>query len=108
MNTLEILTQGLELIRDPKHWTQEHLARDSDGAPLHFASLAAACSWCSLGALIKVCPEIDASYYLARRHLEQAAAPLSIDNFNDSHTHQQVVQLWEKAIEHARNSQSST
>ncbi len=101
--TLQILTEGFELIRNPNHWTQGILAMGIEGEVYSDPTDPACTCWCSVGALMKVINDSDSPPIHAYKALENAAgAPLA--RFNDSHTHAEVLQLWEKAIEHARNS----
>ncbi len=109
MNTLEILTKGLELIRDPKHWTKNVLAKDSENRDVDPMAPSAVC-WCSIGALVKAEGNgmQGEAYHEALCALEAAEGAAGfyrewVSVFNDTHTHTEVVKVWEKAIEHARN-----
>ncbi len=108
MNTIELLTSARNLIADPEHWTQRAFARDGFGNSIG-PTADSACSWCSLGALTKSFGNI----WWPESHcepLEQAIGQLHPDNlmsladFNDSHTHQEVLAVFDKAIENANNS----
>jgi hypothetical protein len=106
LTTLQILTQGLALIRDPKHWVQRELAATRFGMFLLNPSSERACSWCSIGALMKAEGRdgSDGADYHAIAHLEAAMRELRYDypnlaRFNDAVSHSEVIKVWEKAIE---------
>ncbi len=101
--TLEILKAGRALIENPAHWTQRAFAIDCGGVDVG-ASSPNACSWCSIGALLKAGNHDPLTP--GRRHLEQAIEQIlgfamDLDDFNDTHTHSEVLQVWDKAIENA-------
>ncbi len=110
MQTVEILKAGRALIENPAHWAKGRFAFDchmeevTPGSP-------DACSWCSVGALIKLVNYEDR--FESRQHLEQAIRQIhselpayqgTLEYFNDTHTHSEVLRVWDKAIENASNS----
>jgi hypothetical protein len=90
------------LIEKPENWTQGAYARSANGAlDRHgddewVAEDAAACQWCLLGAGIKCGIDVgdmyDKLFPLARE------AP---HEFNDNHTHAEVLALLKSAIDRA-------
>lgn len=100
MKTSELLKAGRELITAPEHWTQHVSAKDAYGDSV-FAGDATACQWCSVGALDKVAADVPEPYaWLRGARALRAALPstYSIPEFNDRHSHSEVLQLWDKAI----------
>ena len=106
---LDVLIAGRELISDPSRWTQGYFARDSAGEGMLSSDPAAVC-WCSVGALAKVAPTewdglyfdepIDALGYRALvKALPRRKRHLGAASFNDTHTHSEVLALWDRAIE---------
>lgn len=101
---VEALKQGKSLISKPETWTQGAFARHKDGHPVPEFSCNAA-SWCSLGALAKAaCADDDTENYtfnaaatLLRRALKMGAVT-DLAKFNDTHTHAEVMAMWDKAI----------
>lgn len=98
----EIFNEALNLIRDPARWTQWVCARDADGDVCDFYSERAVC-WCSLGALRKVCEPEPASWFDNVSKVEKALnrgigyiGRGTLIRFNDTHTHAEVIALWEK------------
>jgi hypothetical protein len=90
MTTKEILIAARKRIEDPKNWVKGQL-RDGDAV-------------CALGALYEVAPDrssLQSPVYLAYEALTNlipGAAP-QLGNFNDQHTHAEVLALFDRAIE---------
>lgn len=112
MSVAQVLKDAKALIADESHWTQGTSARDKDGWPLSDNASPAAVCWCSIGALARVADTGPAApfhlYPTARYYLNAAAAKAaapgshsgkSIVNFNDTHTHAEVMEVWNKAIQ---------
>lgn len=105
MNTLEILKGARELIAKPEHWTQGTYARDAAGRVAYWAD-EDACQFCALGAIGKASRKNVWSLELAFvRAVLVAAIPDSVSieeryvpTFNDSHSHAEVLALFDKAI----------
>ncbi|KQS84277.1 hypothetical protein [Rhizobium sp. Leaf383] len=99
-NPLEILTQAQNLIRDPNHWTQGAYARNEHGHSLMIDDDGVTC-FCSLGALRKAAN--SDLYPPGFSYLQAAARQLddspNLVDFNDEHTHAEVMALWDKARE---------
>lgn len=108
-----ILTKARELISDPNHWTKNTFARDHHGNFSDPKSPNTTC-WCSLGALKKYTSTDSREYFEAVNQLEEALLELtnygwtSIAAFNDAHTHEQVLEIFDKAIENAASKAPET
>ena len=100
MSPLEVLTKARELIADPANWTTGLYARNAQGEHTMTTSKDAVC-WCSEGAVFRVTPENweDAKSAL---QLINSVAGDDIVGFNDSHTHAEVMEVWDKALELAK------
>lgn len=103
MSTLEILKAAKEKIVDEKSWTQEWFAKYWDDERRVWREADAtspwATCWCSSGAIRAV---LNASNFDSIS--DDLAIPFGFDSlgnleeFNDSHTHAEVITLWDKAI----------
>jgi hypothetical protein len=96
MNTLEILTAARAKIADEKNWCQGGYAKDEGGNSTSSYSTSA-CKWCSIGALKSVSGESYAGYNNALDCLV-GIIQSPIPNYNDTHTHAEVLAAWDKAI----------
>lgn len=107
MKVSELLKSSKELIIDPTHWTQKYLARDQNGKSTNYAGEDAVC-WCSLGAVEKITIDVFGSEYLVARYNARNAAIDCLNmasngcgcitTFNDEHTHEEVIDMFDKAI----------
>jgi hypothetical protein len=106
MNTVEILKAARELISDEKRWTQRAEARNASGNDVGVYSPKAVC-FCSLGAMAKVCErELYGRELVAREALRNEIRDghsSGIANFNDNHTHAEVLALFDRAIDRAES-----
>ncbi len=93
--TKEILTEARSLITDRDNWTQGFFARDSEGLKIGARDTDAVC-WCAWGALGRSANEDE--YATAWQQLTLFMEG-SIARFNDSHTHEEVLTAFDKAIE---------
>lgn len=102
MDVKEVLIQARELISDERRWTVRSLARDKYGNSVPVSSPGATC-WCSAGALSRVILENgnnDATVYTRIKDLlRKAISGESYVAFNDSRTHEEVLKMFDKAIE---------
>lgn len=96
MNTREILVAARELISVPERWTQGSLAESRLGRPIGPSTPGAVC-WCALGAVQKVADDLNMPFGGAVSHLNKAG-PINLGLFNDTHTHPEVVALFDRAI----------
>lgn len=103
----EFLIQTRDLISDPKNWTQCSFARNKYGDPVPYFYKSAVC-FCSIGALNRVCNYGDNgdceyhnhSYDLLNKIVVEITKDPSqtIGHYNDSHTHNEVIAVFNKAI----------
>jgi len=91
----QVLIKARELISKPENWTQRATARSADGRRVSALSTEAVC-YCAMGAMVKVAP-----LYLGSRldFLLSAAVQESAAHYNDTHTHAEVLAMFDKAIE---------
>ena len=90
-----LLRDAAALIEDPKRWTQGADARMADMESCDADDPEAVC-WCMTGALIKIMQRdaIPRSVIYALRDLAD-----DIADFNDSHTHDEVLRAMREAAE---------
>lgn len=109
----EVLIEARALIADPARWTQGEFARTADGRILDGYCEGAVC-WCALGAIRKVTMEgaesreerteaLVLSYDAADLLQAHLANVIAVPKFNDSHTHEEVLALFDKAIGREQN-----
>lgn len=122
MTALQMLKDGRALIADRQNWTQgsfARMSRDGEGSyPIGCSSASpSAVCWCSAGALAKQAYEMDehgevfgktpthrdahgqAYEFLTRAvFLVTEGQFVSIENYNDSHSHELVLGIWDYAI----------
>jgi hypothetical protein len=105
MKPSELLIAAKALIEDPKHWTTGALARDKDGNVTSSQGEEAVC-FCSWGAFNKIEQATNderaaeaASEYLRLAVPDGSRMPAV---YNDSHTHEQVMAMWDAAIAAAK------
>lgn len=107
MSTLaQDLRAAKALIDSTEKWTQKVYARDAQGIPVEDWSQRATC-FCSIGAVWRsvLKPSRDGSpdYVFGKAGkmidaLSQVVDENRIIHFNDSHTHAEVMEVWDKAI----------
>lgn len=98
MTPLETLKAARQLISDPAKWTQRFMARDADKHPTYVGSKSADC-WCSMGAICHVVGGLcqsDGEAALAA--LGATIGGKNVVRFNDTHTHAEVLALFDAAI----------
>lgn len=98
MDTAQILKDARALIADEKNWTQDKVARDRRGYSVSPESRRAVC-FCAIGALRKTCVDDDSLIYA--RDVLRDVAKIPITEFNDTHTHAEVIALFDRAIARA-------
>lgn len=100
----EILQAARKLIEESKHWTQGKMARDAYGNPIDRRSPLAVC-FCAWGAVGRVCAGLGYD----RKQERDMIMPLmrffpgdfvltGLVEFNDTHTHGEVIELFDKTI----------
>jgi len=106
METIEVLTQALEIISDPERWTQGTFARDTTGRTCSYLSYAAV-KFCATGAIFKIigwdgCFPVPALMRLDEAALQLFSGEANSVSVNDHHGHAAVVYMFERAIELAQ------
>lgn len=100
MKISEHLIAAKKRIEKPENWTTHVLARNSAGMSVESWSFEAIC-WCSIGAVSKAPDTKYTQKSACYKYLEQAISTnsdTSISDFNDTHTHAEVMEMWDKAI----------
>jgi hypothetical protein len=97
MTTLDVLKAARALISDPARWTQNVMARDADGGQYTFGCAPQTVSWCALGALQHITGKASTNGALDALDT-QLPIYITIDYFNDTHTHAEVLALFDAAI----------
>lgn len=101
MKVSEVLIAAKSLIDTPDKWIQGAYAADSSGCDIAPSSTNA-CKFCSIGALVRVGVGLYANYSVSEAYLTHAMRCDTISRFNDSHTHSEVMEAWDRAIEAAK------
>lgn len=99
MTTLEILKAARELISVPERWTRDYYAKTEDG--LNVASNdPRAVKWCALGAIERGGKHDRGASSDTEDFIEKLIGnpSRSLASFNDSHTHPDVLALFDRAI----------
>lgn len=94
----QLLRDAAALIEDPKRWTQKAYARDHRGETVAIDNPAAT-SWCVIGAMTYVEQRTSNTHAfdLAADRLRDIVS--DIPNFNDTHTHDEVLRAMREAAE---------
>ena len=98
MTPLETLKAARDLISDPARWTQGVQARDEHGDQVPHNDPIAHC-FCIMGAVGRVAVQdtkMDALRVLSK--VTRRDFDTSIPDFNDTHTHAEVLALFDAAI----------
>lgn len=109
MTTLDALVSARELIVAPERWTQGYYARNKHGSKCGAFDSDAYC-YCTSGALAKVCG-IDPDGDGHARPYQDAIQELVITVgcgpifFNDTHTHAEVLDMFDRTIKRLRAKQ---
>lgn len=101
MNTIEVLKAARELISNPARWTQGAFAKDVIGKQVAFDDPSAVC-WCARGAMYVIGDRsgLATDGWRALRAAIQGSldSDLCVSSFNDSHTHAEVLALFDATI----------
>lgn len=97
MTPLETLKAARDLISDPARWTQKTQARDRHGRNVDFLNDDAVC-WCTLGAIAKADFDLWGKQSDADKVLRRLVPRGLVGQFNDTHTHAEVIALFDAAI----------
>lgn len=104
MNLSEFLTGAKELIKDESSWTKDWFARTDSGMAVSSMHEDATC-FCSLGAIERFAGcELGSSSRTkeAQNLLETVMDGLLVEEYNDTHTHEEVMAKWDEAIKLAK------
>lgn len=100
VDSFEILTKAKDKIANPENWTKKRTARNKNGIGVSVTSSEAVC-WCSVGAIEYVWM-INGALLDEFRNcidlLEKVIGGRGVGHFNDSHTHTEVMEAFDKAI----------
>lgn len=106
MDTVQILKDARALIADEKNWTRGTYSRDQYGECVEPSSKEAAC-FCSLGALAKASNAVELEETLDGEavlvSLVYEEGFVDVASFNDSHSHAQGLNLFDRAIARAES-----
>lgn len=117
MTASEVLQQARDLISDPKRWTQGTYAKTKEGSIAYPPTHKDAYCFCSIGAIARVqnLLPVDAESSKAVGFLTQLVTGQpgvddrwAIPEFNDSRTHDEVLQMFDFAIEAARKEEAES
>ena len=97
MTPLETLRAARQLISDPAKWTQGVAARNRLGSSVDPLAEDAVC-FCSIGAIRNVVAEDNHAFERASDALRSHSPIGVIAGFNDTHTHAEVLGLFDAAI----------
>lgn len=96
----EVLIAARKKIEKPENWTQGTGAKDIEGRYADADSPEAVC-WCSMGALYAVTASMPGTYYNQAYEALRDVINDSIAMFNDTHSHADVIEIFDKAIANA-------
>lgn len=114
----EFLIGSKDVISHEDHWCQNISSKTIDGSSICYAD-SEAYSFCSLGAIAKFCLSIGYNFLeddfklVARATDYLSRMSRAIDGtqgyitFNDTHSHSEVMELWDEAIALALKDESS-
>ncbi len=94
----EILIEARDLIEDPDHWTQGAFAKGSFGNPVASESEYAE-SWCAAGAILKAVGGGESYDRDPYSFLAGVMGAKCVPAFNDQHTHPEVIEAFDRAID---------
>ena len=123
MKTSEALEKAWALIDSPDKWTQQAFARDERGTPFYVSPAGTlegdyigpgpAC-FCAKGAVRYACKDMTIAMQAekALNNVMWAVAgqqsPGTLLAFNDSHTHQELKEVWHIAIAKAKEQEDES
>lgn len=114
MNLSDFMIGAKALIEDESSWTTRWFARDADGVAVRSMDDKAVC-FCSLGAIERFAGwELGCDPLINGRNLTQDAQELLttvmggllVEEYNDAHTHKEVMAMWDEAIEVAKQAEA--
>ncbi len=98
----QALTDARALITPVAQWTQGELALNNDGHAVNSKDKTAIC-WCAAGSIRKVSNtdyEFTASFNFLKVYILTGAQYIA--DYNDNHTHTEILQLFDTAIAAAK------
>jgi hypothetical protein len=100
---IDNLKAARQLISNKDNWTTGWFARDFNGSRVHGAHKLTAISFCSIGAINKVTNNtcgIQTMIEFEIKYLFRAIDyKCNVTYYNDTHTHEEVLAMFDKAIE---------
>lgn len=114
MKSSQVLMKAKELIATPDAWTKDELAKDAFGVATDPLGPNARC-YCSIGATIKANHFYGStSNTRSRAYLSMAVQELvpettipAVSDYNDTHTHEEVMTMFNKAIALAKEDENA-
>jgi hypothetical protein len=113
---VSVLTEARKLIADPEHWLQGRYAETAGHLPVAPKDPKAV-RFCSIGAVVHLLPpdalpeaevrqlsaavhELEPDWFsgFVKKDLCAARSDRCIAQYNDSHTHEEVLAVWDHAI----------
>lgn len=109
MSVITLLQEAREVLAKEENWTTDKYARDKEGRCVSAIS-SEACSFCAIGALLKVARQPSALFFFgesvaAYTLLQEAAKEtggFSIENVNDRLGYAAVITAYDVAIKKAK------
>lgn len=97
---IKVLIHARKLITDPAHWTQGYAVRDAEGNS--DVPIDKAVCFCAIGACMRAEHDLKTAYAASSDPLYDTLHELGIKyglaDYNDSHTHEEVLALFDKTI----------
>lgn len=104
-DTIKILREARNIIADKKNWTKGAFARDANGRKVPETSSYATC-FCSIGAVRKARETLKIKYDMGgvpyielNKTIDPEYKHLSVATFNDSHSHHEVLWMFDATIQ---------
>lgn len=100
---LTILKEARQRISKEENWTQEVAALDGNNDSV-YPTESDACMWCSLGTVV-ACQKTHkiSELSFAIKELYKTIDYIGIGKYNDTHTHKEVLEMFDKTIERIKN-----
>jgi len=99
----QVLREARELISDPERWAQGAWAKNAPGHSVQTRAPEAV-SWCAAGAIYRCAGNSDLSIDTRELLYDVIGSNISPDSghviaeFNDTHTHAEVLEMFDRAI----------
>lgn len=93
-NTLTLLTKTRDLLSDPRRWTQNVLARDSQGRYVRLRDESAV-SFCAFGAIYRTAFDLDMEEgYILKSVRQEIYTTLNQEPFSEFHVPEEDTELY--------------